>query len=176
MSEFREVEAGEIFVKEQSLNALDEKTKQKYLSSIGYMDQFPSKYLFMTETVKHNLHYNLKLYNSSLRRQERVDLITEISRRLGFFDKLDRRLAVLSGGELRRVSFACAIISKPTILLCDEPTAQLDNLNKQALIDSVMDISSQYDTLIVIATHDQSLLKQGRVYGIFDRRIRHESG
>jgi ABC-type lipoprotein export system ATPase subunit len=169
-------DAGEVFINQSQLNNLQGLAKRQFLGTVGFMDQFPAKYLFMNESISFNLHYTLKLYKKGHTKEERQRRIVEIAELFTFADKLDRRLAVLSGGELRRVSLACAIITEPILLLCDEPSAHLDQAIKHNLMEAINKAKNVHDTLIIIATHDRSLLSHGLVYEIEDRRIHLVSG
>jgi lipoprotein-releasing system ATP-binding protein len=85
------------------------------------------------------------------------------------FDHLPSRL---SGGESQRVAIARALINEPDILLCDEPTGNLDSKNSEAIYELLFDIKSKTNSTLVIVTHDEKLtskvddvirLKDGKV-------------
>ena len=67
--------------------------------------------------------------------------------------KLSQSVSTLSGGEKQRVSIARALVNDPSILLCDEPTANLDLANSQQFIEVIKELKAEGET-IVIATHD----------------------
>ena len=67
--------------------------------------------------------------------------------------KKDQRISNLSGGEKQRCAIARAIVNNPEILICDEPTANLDNINSKAFIKMIKDLKKLNKT-IIIATHD----------------------
>lgn len=164
------INAGEIFLDDIAIHKLKDKEKIKYLQTIGLMDQFPSKYLSLNLTVKQNLEYTLTLY-TSIPKEEREKRISEISSAINLTDIIDRKTILLSGGELRKVGLASSIIHKPTLLLCDEPTSQLDKENKGKVIKAIEKLNKMYNTLILIATHDHSIIGKNPLYRIEERRI-----
>ncbi|MHA1368010.1 MAG: ATP-binding cassette domain-containing protein, partial [Candidatus Heimdallarchaeota archaeon] len=89
----------------------------------------------------------------------------------GIENLLERKALFLSGGELRRLSLACNIIYNPMLLLCDEPTAQLDDTNKDKVMDLIRKMNEHYETMIIIASHDRSIINNEPTYEISERRI-----
>ena len=67
--------------------------------------------------------------------------------------KKDQKISNLSGGEKQRCAIARAIVNNPEILICDEPTANLDNINSKAFIKMIKDLK-KLNKIIIIATHD----------------------
>ncbi len=165
------INAGEIHFDNQVIHYLSHKLRTKYLQSVGFMDQFPARYLSMRLTVKENLDYVL-LLRSTLNSNERQERIQSIVKELNITNLLEQKVQTLSGGELRRLGLACTIISKPTLLLLDEPTAQLDAENKKLVMNTINQLYSIYKPLIIITTHDQSIIEEkSAVYEIKNRRI-----
>jgi cell division transport system ATP-binding protein len=78
---------------------------------------------------------------------------------VGLGDKLNAMPSVLSGGEKQRAAIARAVISKPDILLADEPTGNVDKQLAQRLLHLFAQLNRQ-GTTVLLATHDESLLKQ----------------
>lgn len=72
--------------------------------------------------------------------------------RIGMGWSAERTVGVLSGGERQRVAVAAALVSKPPLLLADEPTAQLDRTNAEMVTDAILGLAEM--TSVVIATHD----------------------
>jgi len=103
-------------------------------------------------------------------RQERAQPLME---RFGILHRKSFKASQISGGELQRVAIARALINDPPIILADEPTAHLDSLRSNELIDRLVDLSRDGKT-IVLASHDPLVTEHpelGRVIDIQDGRI-----
>lgn len=170
ISSLESINAGEIFLNELAIHHLKGRNKTKYLSSLGFIDQFPAKYLSLLLTVKQNMDYNLILY-SSLQKEEREKRILETARNFEILHLLERKAIHLSGGEMRRLSLACNMIYNPSLILCDEPTSQLDDKTKELIMQSIYKMNELYDALIIIATHDMSIIGKNPTFKIVERRI-----
>jgi lipoprotein-releasing system ATP-binding protein len=76
---------------------------------------------------------------------------------VGLSDRLDHRPAKLSGGEKQRVALARALITKPQLLLCDEPTGNLDHKAADVVASLLLDLHQQQQTILVVVTHNPEL-------------------
>jgi lipoprotein-releasing system ATP-binding protein len=94
----------------------------------------------------------------------------DLLRRVGLGDRLTHRPGMLSGGEQQRVAVARALIMKPSILLADEPTGDLDEKTAESLHDLLRDMHKAYGLTSVIATHNP------RLAAACDRILRLEAG
>ena len=87
--------------------------------------------------------------------------VTERARKLlnqvGLGQRFDHRPAQLSGGEKQRVALARALIMKPRVLLCDEPTGNLDQKSAEVVADMLLDIHRQANTILIVVTHSGEL-------------------
>ena len=77
--------------------------------------------------------------------------------RVGLGDRLHHQPAELSGGERQRVAVARALVTEPSVVLMDEPTGNLDSQNVQSFMDLLMNMISEKDITLIIATHDQNV-------------------
>ncbi|MUP45625.1 ABC transporter ATP-binding protein [Gramella sp. BOM4] len=90
-------------------------------------------------------------------------------RSLGLGDKLKRSPARLSQGERQRVSVARALVTKPEVLICDEPTANLDPVNRDRILDIIDSYCEENKTTLIMVTHDQEILHRfHRIINILD--------
>ncbi len=81
----------------------------------------------------------------------------ELLEHVGLAERLDHRPAQLSGGEKQRVALARALIMKPKLLLCDEPTGNLDQKSAQVVADLLLDIHRASETILIVVTHSAEL-------------------
>ena len=79
---------------------------------------------------------------------------------VGLAHRLDHRPAELSGGEKQRVAIARALVRQPTLLLCDEPTGNLDQRNADAVADLLLGMHSAHPTILVVVTHSAELARR----------------
>jgi len=81
----------------------------------------------------------------------------DLLQRVGLADRLDHRPAELSGGERQRVALARALIRQPPLLLCDEPTGNLDRAAGDVVAAMLFDLYQQQETVLVVVTHNTGL-------------------
>jgi putative ABC transport system ATP-binding protein len=82
----------------------------------------------------------------------------ELAERMGIASKFPDPVANLSQGERQRVAICRALLLDPDVLLCDEPTGNLDPANKQRVLDALLDDVRQSGTTMIMVTHDHQLL------------------
>ena len=85
------------------------------------------------------------------------DRARELLGRAGLGDRLDHRPGELSGGERQRVALARALIRRPPLLLCDEPTGNLDRAAGEVVADMLFDLHGRQETVLVVVTHNVEL-------------------
>ncbi|HVQ38109.1 MAG TPA: ABC transporter ATP-binding protein [Pyrinomonadaceae bacterium] len=95
---------------------------------------------------------------------------------VGLADRLDHRPAELSGGEKQRVALSRALIMKPQLLLCDEPTGNLDHKAADVVGSLLLDLHQQQKTILVVVTHNPELAARFPTrYELIDQRL-HQVG
>lgn len=87
------------------------------------------------------------------------DYARKLLDRVGLANRLDHRPAELSGGERQRVAVARALIQKPTLLLADEPTGNLDRKNAHAVAELLLELHRQEQTILMVVTHSTDMAK-----------------
>jgi lipoprotein-releasing system ATP-binding protein len=91
---------------------------------------------------------------------------------VGLADRLDHRPAQLSGGEKQRVALARALIMKPQLLLCDEPTGNLDHKAAEVVASLLLDLHQQQQTILVVVTHSADLAARfPKRYELIDQQL-----
>ncbi|MBN1330936.1 MAG: ATP-binding cassette domain-containing protein [Candidatus Heimdallarchaeota archaeon] len=168
--------SGEVHVGDYHLALMSKKELISFRKKmIGVVNQFPERTLFLGATVKDNLKFVSRLTQiTTLDRQERT---REILTKLGI-DHLEHRVVrTLSGGEMIRTAIACALVKGSPLLLCDEPTGQLDSMNTFRVKDLLKQITNDFGTTVVVVTHDPRFhegvdktceMRDGRVSSIID--------
>tara|TARA_Y100000588_G_scaffold327841_1_gene363088 strand:- start:182 stop:859 length:678 start_codon:yes stop_codon:yes gene_type:complete len=84
----------------------------------------------------------------------------DVLQAIGLAHRVDHRPAELSGGECQRVAVARALINRPRLLLCDEPTGSLDQTTAAAVADLLFQLHQNENTVLVTATHDLQLARR----------------
>ena len=120
--------------------------------NIGIVFQKP--HFINSLTVKENLQ--LAQYISKKNDKNRIQSLLES---LGIEDKANKKTQNLSQGEKQRVSIALAIVNSPKLILADEPTSSLDDLNCEKVINILKNQASKYKAKLIIITHDYRLKK-----------------
>ena len=82
---------------------------------------------------------------------------SELLKQVGLSERFDHRPAQLSGGEKQRVALARALITKPHLLLCDEPTGNLDQKSADVVANMLLDIHREAETILIVVTHSKEL-------------------
>ncbi len=125
---------------------------------IGFI--FQSYNLIQVLTVKENIEYIMLLQGVSA--DERRSRVSEILKDVGL-EGMEKRLPIqLSGGQQQRVAVARAMVSKPDIILADEPTANLDSATGASLLDMMRDLNDKRGMTFVFSTHDTMIMERAK--------------
>lgn len=134
--------------------------------NIGVIYQFFN--LLPNITVRKNILLPLLLDNKS----EDKDYFKEIVSTLGIEEKLDRYPKQLSGGEQQRVAIARSLVTRPAIILADEPTGNLDRRNSEEITNLFRLINKRFNSTVIIITHDEKVaMACDRVYKMVDGKL-----
>jgi len=137
-------------------------------NKIGFI--FQQYYLIPTLTALENVE--LPMVFKKVPKAERLRRAEELLEIVGLGDKKDRKPNELSGGEQQRVAIARALANEPSILLCDEPTGNLDTKSGKVVMDIIKRLNIEKGVTVVLVTHDPSLsVYADRVIRIRDGRI-----
>ncbi len=151
---------GRVVVSGQETGRLSEKQLTDLrLHTIGFI--FQSFNLIPVLNVVDNVEFPLLLQNK-LNPKERRDQVMRFIDRVGLSQYAHHRPSELSGGQRQRVAIARALVTKPQIVLADEPTANLDSVTGQTIIDLMKEINQAEKTTFLFSTHDHSIMNQAR--------------
>lgn len=115
--------------------------------------------LLPNKTVFENVAFALEVIGKS--RHVIKTQVPEVLRLVGLQDKLNKRPDQLSGGEQQRVSIARAIVNRPPLLICDEPTGNLDPQTSRGIMD-LLERINRTGTTVIVATHDRAMVDSMR--------------
>ncbi len=158
---------GDIFIQGQNLVKLsDDQLAIFRRRHIGVVYQFFN--LLPNLTVEKNILLPLLLD----KKREDKSYFEDIIHTLGIGDKLARYPKQLSGGEQQRVAIARSLIARPSIILADEPTGNLDRKNSEEITALFKRINQKFQTTILIVTHDDKVaLACDKVYKMIDGQL-----
>jgi len=132
---------------------------------------FQSFNLIPVLNVYENIEFPL-LLQKTISRKEREERVMKAIAEVGLLDRIQNKSAELSGGQRQRVAIARALVTKPVIVLADEPTANLDSETGKRIIELMKTINATEGTTFIFSTHDAHIMKQARrVVNILDGRI-----
>ncbi len=129
------------------------------LHNLGFI--FQSYNLFNVLNAIENVSLPLQL--KGLSKRKALSLAAEALSDVGLQDFAKRKPNELSGGQQQRVAVARALVGKPTLILGDEPTANLDSANSLALIQLMKNMKDKYNTTIILSSHDFSVINTAEI-------------
>ena len=135
---------------------------------IGFV--FQAYNLIPVLTARENVEFVMLLQKRD--KEERNKRVTDLLKAVGLEDKMDKRPSELSGGQQQRVAVARALASKPSFILADEPTANLDSASTANLLDIMAELNRKEKITFVFSTHDQRVIDRARrVITLVDGKI-----
>ncbi|HBG8193567.1 TPA: ABC transporter ATP-binding protein, partial [Clostridioides difficile] len=144
--------SGKIYVEDTEISSLNEEALAVFRRrKVGLIYQFYN--LIPTLDVRKNILLPMLLD----KRKVDEDRFSEIVSILGLSDRLNHLPSQLSGGQQQRVSIARSLIYRPTILLADEPTGNLDRKNSEEIVDLLNLSNKRFNQTILLITHDEKI-------------------
>ncbi len=128
------------------------------LNNIGFV--FQSYNLIPVLTAYENVEFIMSLqgYSKEKRKKRAIELLEAV----GLGDRINSRPSRLSGGQQQRVAVARALASRPKFILADEPTANLDSVSTENLLDIMEKLNREEKITFIFSTHDQRVVNKAR--------------
>jgi len=166
---------GHVRVADKSVSALGERELNRLrLYSIGFI--FQSFNLIPVLNVYENIELPL-LIVPHIGPAERRERVMHFMKEVGLENQLRQKPSELSGGQRQRVAVARALVTKPPIVLADEPTANLDSKTGIEIIDLMHQINKEEGTTFIFSTHDPKIIARAdRVIHLEDGQLSGENG
>jgi putative ABC transport system ATP-binding protein len=164
---------GHIFIDETDFAALNDRERtQMRKSKIGFI--FQKFNLLPTLTARGNIEIAYEISGRNKTDKQPVDhkRLEELAELLGIGGRLDHRPSELSGGEQQRVAIARALITRPAIVLADEPTGNLDTANSTAVLEMLRRSNQEFKQTVLMITHNPEAAQLGdRILTMRDGQI-----
>jgi len=162
-------DSGEVWVAGQRIDTLSKgDLAQLRLKQIGFV--FQAYNLIPVLSARENVEFVMQVQGvpADKRREQSLAILAEV----GLSGLENQRPAEMSGGQQQRVAVARAIVSRPALVLADEPTANLDSKTSDGLMGLFVELNKHHNTTFVIATHDQRVMGYAkRLVRMLDGRI-----
>ena len=173
MSALDNSDSGHVKIKGMQISQFSESQRAKFRGeNIGII--FQSFNLIPVLTVLENVMYPLTL--RGMKKQQARSLSLSALRDVGIEEFAGQRPSQLSGGQMQRVAIARAIVSKPALVLADEPTANLDSKTSSTVIQLMYQLNKVHGMTFVIATHNDDVMKQAsRLITLEDGQIQQDT-
>jgi putative ABC transport system ATP-binding protein len=150
---------GQVWLAGRELSAMSGKELSDFRRDhIGFI--FQAYNLIPVLTVEENVEYIMLLQGVS--KQERHERVSKILAEMGMEGYTDRLPTKLSGGQQQRVAVARAMVSRPSLILADEPTANLDSKTGGELLDMMRELNEKSGITFIFSTHDRQIMERAR--------------
>jgi len=165
---------GEVYINGTCINNLGASQLIDFrLNNIGFV--FQAYNLIPVLTAGENIEFIMELQGRP--RAERRKRSVELLRAVELLDRINSRPSKLSGGQQQRVAVARALASKPKFILADEPTANLDSVSTENLLEIMEVLNHEEKVTFIFSTHDARVVRKAhRVITLEDGKIKRDEG
>jgi len=165
---------GKIVVNGKLVNDLDRKQSAVFRGSVfGFI--FQAFNLFPVLTAYENVEYPLVMIKDEPP-SNRKEQVLKVLEAVGMLEQKNKRPDQLSGGQKQRVAVARALVTRPKLVLADEPTANLDHKTAVNVIRLMRDMRDEFKTTFVFSTHDPGVMEEAEIiHTLEDGRLTHSA-
>lgn len=150
---------GKVFINGQDLATLNKSELSNIrLHQLGFV--FQTYNLIPVLTARENVEFVMQL--QGLKHADRKRRAMRVLAEVGLEEFADRRPGELSGGQQQRVAVARAIVTEPSLVLADEPTANLDSKTASSLLDLMRELNEEKQITFLFSTHDTLVMEKAR--------------
>jgi putative ABC transport system ATP-binding protein len=149
--------SGSVLVQGRDLARMSSEELARYRrNDVGMV--FQAFHLISSMTIMENVELPMRF--AEVERTERAQRVRESLERVGLGKRMQHRPSELSGGEQQRVSIARALANRPSLLLADEPTGNLDSRTGEDILNLIRDLSLSMGMTVVMVTHERALAER----------------
>jgi putative ABC transport system ATP-binding protein len=147
---------GDVLIDGTSIATLSTKEKAEFRKNeLGFV--FQTFNLIPVLTAYENVEMPLILVNMPA--EEKKERVISILEEVGLSEFINRKSNEMSGGQQQRVAIARALVKKPSMVLADEPTANLDSMNAKEILSLMKELNKKKKTTFIFSTHDQLVME-----------------
>ncbi len=146
-----EPDSGEIYVEGQDVRSLDQNSLNELRKDMGFL--FQGAALYDSMSVRENLEFPL-IRNFELGQTEMDERVNSVLEAVSLEEAIDKMPSELSGGMRKRVGLARSIITKPRLMLYDEPTTGLDPITAKEISSLILELQKKFNMTSIVVTHD----------------------
>lgn len=162
--------SGRIFVDGKQVDLFSRKKRASFRGEvIGFI--FQSFNLFPVLTAYENIEYPLIMIQNEPAKK-RKEMVLNVLESVGMLDQKDKFPDQLSGGQKQRIAVARALVTKPKLVMADEPTANLDKASSLNVIRLMRDMKDKFSTTFIFSTHDPRIMDEAEItYTLVDGKL-----
>jgi len=149
---------GQVIIAGNTVNLLNDKQRRDFrIQNIGFI--FQDFKLIPYLNIIDNILLPFRINSIIKIEKDTIQRVRDLTKELGIGNKLKKYPSKLSQGEKQRVAICRALLNRPSIILADEPTGNLDPKNKEKIMDILFSAVNKFNSTLIAVTHDHDMLK-----------------